>query len=332
MRAMMRCSVLFGLLLLLVPRCADAQGAPGATPQPADQRLIAVGIALRKEGRDAEALAVFEQARTLRRTPRAVIQIALAQQALGRWREAEQGIVEGLREPDDPWIAEHRAYLDESLAAVRAHLATLEVESSVLGAEVWIGGVLAGHAPLDAPVRVAAGDVTVLLRAAGYAEVERTMHAEPGSSVHVVFVLSDRGSQPPYLAPGRPVDVAAPARPASGTRALGWIALAGAGGLAALGGAALLTRELEAQAYNNDAQCTPTATQSRADRCGTDRDIGTAAQTIGIAALAGAGVVGAVSAIVLWTGPRPSPSTHGASLPRLGCAMAGSGVVCRGVF
>src|SRR4030081_1347046 len=92
-----RRALVVGVLFLSTPSIALAQQPPNtATREPTDEALIAQGVALRKEGQDADALAVFERAYALHPSSRAVVQIALAHQALAHWREAERGLIAAL--------------------------------------------------------------------------------------------------------------------------------------------------------------------------------------------------------------------------------------------
>src|SRR6187455_2124299 len=103
-----------------------------------EDALVTAGNELRRKGRDAEALEQFRKAVALRRSPRSLAQAGLAAQAVGLWLEAEASLTEALDAADDPWIGKWREVLDESLRAVRKHLATLVVETHVPGAELWI--------------------------------------------------------------------------------------------------------------------------------------------------------------------------------------------------
>ena len=311
------------------PRIARAQEAssPAAQDGPTDEALLTRGIELRKEGRDAEALAAFERAYALRASSRAIAQIALAHQALGHWLDAERGLIQALRDSGDPWIARQRTHLEEGLATVQAHLAWLDVESNVAGAEVWIGRELRGHLPLDQPIRVVAGEVTVEVRAPGYATAEHTLRTDPSSRVHAVFTLIglSASSFPGKEGPG-PARVPVDARP-SNARTAGRVALAGAGALLLTGSAALVTREWEAEIYDG-AGCAPTHTQSRYDRCPTNRDVGAAAQTIAIVAFAGLGVALAAGGVLLLGNSSPAPARTG----HLRCRFTGAAFDCGATF
>src|SRR5207302_1013397 len=73
--------------------------------------------------------------------------------------------------------------------SVQSHLASLDIQSDVAGAEVWIGGELVGRAPLAAPARVVAGEVTIELRAPGHATQRRTVRVAPGTSTRETFAF-----------------------------------------------------------------------------------------------------------------------------------------------
>jgi hypothetical protein len=92
MRSLRSGAALLGLLSLLRPGTTSAQpgsstDAPSVDAPRSDDELIASGIALRKTGHDAEALAVFQRAYAARPSARAMAQAALAHQALTDWRE-----------------------------------------------------------------------------------------------------------------------------------------------------------------------------------------------------------------------------------------------------
>jgi hypothetical protein len=322
-----QCSLVVGLLVASSPR-AHALDAPGvAAHEPDDDDLIAVGVALRKQGRDEEALAAFERAYALRASARAVAQIALAHQAMAHWLEAERGFEQALAAEADPWIARNRVYLEESLVGVRAHLGWLEVEADVEGAEAWSGAQLLGRLPLASPVRLVAGDLTIEVRAPGRAAIQRTLRVEGNATVHAAFVFA----APPVAPQAAPRTVAAASpraeRSSPWTTSAGWIAAGAAGGLALAGIAGLVTREWEAQIYDDDSRCGPLPGVTRYQRCGTNRDIGSAAQTVAIVAFSGAGVAAVVSGVLLLRAPPQARSAKG-----FGCVLAGPGLLCSSPF
>jgi tetratricopeptide (TPR) repeat protein len=169
------CSLLLLLGLLAAPSIAGAQRGD----------LISQGISLREQGRDEEALALFERAYADTQAPRALAQVALAQQALGRFVEAEANLEQALTSADDAFIRRNREHLEGALGEIRERLGDLTVAGGVDGAEIFIGGQAVGVLPLDAPVRVVAGSVAIEVRAPGYERFIDTVQVRGGSSVTV---------------------------------------------------------------------------------------------------------------------------------------------------
>src|SRR6185295_1879926 len=126
---------------------------------------IAKGIEARERGRDAEALGLFKKAFAIAPTPRARAQVALAEQALGMWADAERDLTAALATAGDAWIAKNRVALDGALATIRRHLGDLEVRGPD-AAEVYLDGLRLGTTP--GPFRVEAGRRTLEVRARGF--------------------------------------------------------------------------------------------------------------------------------------------------------------------
>src|SRR5258708_7230515 len=125
------------VLLAAMPCFGGLVSARSALADPAADVLTAEGVALRRERRDVEALAVFERALAIDASPRTRAQVGLAEQALGFWVEAERDLSTSLS-GSDAWIADHRAQLMTAVDAVRSHLATLDVGANVDAAPLWI--------------------------------------------------------------------------------------------------------------------------------------------------------------------------------------------------
>jgi hypothetical protein len=173
----MRSGLAVGLMLVIV----SAVGSLHAQPSDAGA-LVKHGLVLRRERHDAEALDEFRRAYALDPAPRTLAQIALAEQALGKWADAEADLQKALGAGDDSWIASNRRVLDAGLATIHGHLGGLDVEADVKGAELWVNGARVGSLPLAAPMRVEAGSVVVEVRAEGYATARRITSVEPGGS------------------------------------------------------------------------------------------------------------------------------------------------------
>lgn len=159
--------------------------------------LLERGLDLREQGRDAEALPLFEEAYRLSPTPRALAQIGLVQQALGEWVEAERRLVAALEATSDGWIRRHRKPLSEALAAVRERLGNLQVLGTPAGAEVRFGGRVIGTLPMAVSVRVVAQRGPIVVVAPRHLEMARTVEVKPGGTVVERVALEPEPDTPP---------------------------------------------------------------------------------------------------------------------------------------
>ena len=118
-----RFAILSLTLTLLAPSVARAQTEP--CPDSSVQSLIEQGYRLRQNHRDEEALTTFLCALERERSAEVLAQVALAEQALGRWSSSAQHL-ESVLSMNDPFVEEYRAVLTESLATVERHLTTAQ--------------------------------------------------------------------------------------------------------------------------------------------------------------------------------------------------------------
>ena len=158
------------MLALLVASSAAAQGE-------GSRELLDRALALREQGQDEEALALFRRAHELDPSAQTLGQIALAEQALGRFREAERDLRRAL-EMGGPWVEQYHAALGEALETIRGHLGTLELTGGVDGAEVRVNGEVVGALPL-APFSVEAGVAIVVVSAPGFLPYQRQLEIAP---------------------------------------------------------------------------------------------------------------------------------------------------------
>ena len=222
--------------------------ARASVAQGIDESLVEHGIALRRERRDAEALEQFRKAFQLHPSPRTRAQIALAEQALGQWADAERDLVAALSAVDDAWIAKNGAALQQGLATIRSHVGSLEVQSNVPGAELLVNGIRIGELPMP-PFRVAIGANDVEVRAPHWRPSRRQISVEAEIATRVTVDLAAMeptvAAQTTSTAPREPVAAKPPTSEPGGrpNRLGGWISLAGAGVLLAGGIAAHAARE-----------------------------------------------------------------------------------------
>jgi hypothetical protein len=317
-----------------------ARAAPPAAVTPigsSEEDLINRGIALREARNDAAALDLFRQAYALEKSPRALAQVALAEQALGRWSEAEVDLAQAVARPDDPWIARNKVLLNQALAEIQGHLGSLQLTGGVPGAEVFVNGARAGTLPLAKPLRVNAGKATLEIHAANYLPIARTVIVPKGGLARETVALVAVAAQPP---------LAAAAQPGGGEptphdswpvrRKVGLVFGAAAVVSAAVGTTFLFVRDGRARDFN-DAGC---FTDSLTSDCKPLRDKEETAVTWVVAGMVGAAVLGGVSAyFLLWPSGGDSNHVAGGERPSglLACTptpsiAGGMSLACEGRF
>lgn len=323
-----------GLVAGLVVGLASA---PAVAGEPVDaEALVSKGVALRQEGKDAEALALFRQAYDKAPTARARAQMGLAEQALGMWLKAEEDLKAAI-DSTDPWVERYRDPLDSALRTVRGRLGSLELVVNVPNAEVLVDGAAAAGAA-GRPLRVEAGTRTVVVRAAGFHQVSRSVVVPGGGVARETFDLApDRGEASPGL--GADQGARSPrTEDGSSQRTLGFALLGGSALLLAGGLTSQLIRVGVVNDYNDDRTCLGENVPSQPPDCEDRISAARTWQTLAIVGYAVGGALALSGAVVLFTAP-PRPRASSAKAPeRLppGCAPTvdahGASLVCAGRF
>jgi hypothetical protein len=163
------------------------------------------GVELRRRGEDLHALEEFQRAYALQPSARALAQIGFAEQALGRWRDAEEHLGQALADTqnsdNDGWIRRHREVIERSRALVAGHLGSLEVLGGPEGAELFIDGMAVGRLPLARPLRVDVGRIGVELRADGHLPVSRPATIAAGELARETITLQKIVPPPAAITP-----------------------------------------------------------------------------------------------------------------------------------
>jgi tetratricopeptide repeat protein/PEGA domain-containing protein len=183
---------------------AAVSSSPGRAATFGDQTrpdaLIEQGLALRRQGKPAEALELFQRAHAIAPTPRTYGQMGLAEASLRRYVDADVHLEVSLANPDDPWVIKNRAFLEQALAACKQHIGELVV-SGPAGVEVFVAGNSAGTLPAVPALRLPEGRVSVTASGSGYKPFETTVTIRPGKrtplSVAMVRDESDASATPP---------------------------------------------------------------------------------------------------------------------------------------
>ncbi len=275
---------------------------PAFAESPAEE-AIHHGVELRRERRDAEALAEFRRAYALLPIPRVRAQIGLAEQALGQWLAAEEDLTAAIGAAGDPWIEQNRPVFEPALETIRSHLAAIEVTADAAGAVLRVNGALQGPLPRD--VRVETGEVVLEVSAPDRAPVTRAIDVSAGVLLKESFSLPRVAPPPPPdERPSLPPDPRPPVvrrDPLPPSRAApspwGWVALGGAalslgGGIA--GSIAYLG---DVRQYNDDPRCPHADRPASCDALRTQAGIATG---LAVAGYVASGALAITGAIVLW--------------------------------
>lgn len=279
------------------------------------EALLRRGVALRQRGDDAGALDQFQRARALSDEPRVLAQVALAEQALGRWVDAARDLREAAAHEDDPWIRRNAAALAGARDEIMRHVGGLTVEGPGAQGELRVDDARVAALPMTAPVVVLAGERALEVRREGYSPWARSFTVRPGELNRVEVPAL----QSLVVAPVVPVT---PPRRGQGQRVAGW-SLVGASALGlGVGIYGLVARDNARSAFLQDPTCV-TATPAAA--CADRRSTADTMNAVMIAGFVGAGVLAAVGVTLVLTAPSNRPAVTLACAPGLravGCVVA----------
>lgn len=334
----------------------------GAFASAADyESLMRDAVSKRRAGDDTAALKLFQQAYELNKTAKALAQMGLAEQALGRWGAADKHLRQALETGGtDPWIKKNRAAIGTSLDTIAGHVGQLDVMGQPAGADVRVDGESVGQLPLGHPITVTAGGVAVEVSARGYLPILRSTAVSVGKLTRELFNLQpvapvgDQTSPspvakttPPDAVVVPPARTVSPAGNATGSASSDAPAASTSGGASASGGSSRLPLVLTAAglsvaslafgivehlAWQNKVSsfasmtaCGTTFPDKGGPGCQSLYDDGQSAK---LRAFVGYGLSAAfaATAIVLYV----TDPSHGAEPPRVACApsLGTTGVGC----
>lgn len=292
-----------------------------AAPEGTTESYVEQGLELRRARRDEAALSAFERAYQTDARPMILAQIGLAEQALGRFVEAEQHLTQSLA-TTDAWIDQHRATLEKALSVIAGRLSWLEIAVNAPGAELRVD---AQPRSLDSsPYRLTSGPHTLEVRFASGVTIRRNIELGPGER-RIYQLERPEPTPPPVVArpqpapPPRHLAPPAPPRPAAPRHnvrswAYASATLAGVALLEAV--AASLVRQSYIDDYNSP-ECAP----DRSQRCAAYRR---SANTFGTIAVVGYAVAGAAGLTSFALFAEPWWSRSGAPSASAGLGVSGA--------
>lgn len=302
-------------LLPFVAGILFVAGAARADPASDADALISRGLELREKGKDEEALRLFREAQLKSPSARARAQVALAEQALGLWVQAETDLGAALANDSDAWIAKNRGALDGALAVIRKHIASLEVRGAEK-ADVYIDGVKLGTGA--GPYRVEAGRRQLDVKASGYQTMSRAVEITGGGIARETVTLAVAPMTPTSPTPVPTSGSKADENTGHAQRLVGWVMIGAGVAFLATGGIGLLVRKGYVDDYNSNAACPGQGAKNQPASCQSQIDASHTWQTIGIIGLIGGGVAVAGGAVVIAVSPSSKSSASIACGP-FGC-------------
>lgn len=271
--------------------------------------MIERGLTLREQGKDEEALALFQKAWQTTPSPRAKAQIALAEQALGRWLQAEKDLNAALATASDAWIAKHKTALEGALTTIRSHVGDLVLIGGVQGAEVRVDGLPQGSLPSSAAVRLDVGTHTLEITAQGYYPISQPVTIRSDAPARVSVEMHARSASDPQIVTSNPPtkDDKPPIDPNTGKtqRIIGIIVASSAVIPLGIGLGAIIARGSEVGAYNADPTCPGKEVMPKPPACQSHIDSAGALEAAGIAMFIVAGVVALTGGAIVMASPSP---------------------------
>jgi hypothetical protein len=305
--------------------------AMAASPARADSHddaeadaAIKRGVELRRHAKDQDALEEFRKAYALVKSPRALAQVGLAEQALGRWADAENDLAEAMASKSDPWIRKNLSTLSGAVDVIRNHLGSLDVIGPA-GAELLINGHSAGTLPLAKPVRLPIGSLTIEVRKEGFFPVTRPVSVAAGELTRESVDLQPVPAKPPAIVQGGGIEPPPPPLPpppppddhagGSWQRTLAWIA--GGGAVVGIGVGVvelLIKQSKDSDLKSNNCTINSSTGTASSDMCAS---LATSRDSARIAAIVGfsAGGALAIASALLFVTSSPSSSHASSSSP-----------------
>jgi hypothetical protein len=165
-------SFAFALASILVSASTAYAGTP--------TELVQEGVALREKGDDKGALEKFREADTAAPSGEAKAQMALAEQALGRWSDAELHLKAALEDGTNAFVKRNRKPLEGALETIGKHLATISLVDLPEGALVALDDK--DFAPALPSYRVSNGVHRFRVRKTGFADTPKDVNCDAGQT------------------------------------------------------------------------------------------------------------------------------------------------------
>lgn len=185
-------------LLSLCPLAASAQAPPPASPPAAGasggeaNRHFLRGVELYNESDFNAALIEFRRAYELDPRYQALYNIGETQFQLQDYANALKTLEKYLRDGGAQVSAERRDGVQKEIDKLRTRVATLDVTTSVPGAEITVDDVAFGKTPLSAPLTVSAGRRRLTATLPGRAPLTQIIEVAGGDAKKLALTMPDQ--------------------------------------------------------------------------------------------------------------------------------------------
>ncbi len=300
--------------------CSVAAAVPApALAQPAEHgdradELYKQGVAAFGEGREAEALRLFQEAWALKKGVDIAANLGAVALKLGKPREAAVALSYAIDHFPAAASRDARQTLMERLAEAKRSIGVLTITASVAGATISVDGAAVGKAPLTGPLFLDPGPHEVTAKMEGYddARVSVRLTAGDSTAVELPLVAAGTGNRAPAAEP-------LPVWPAFVLGGLGAVGLGmGVGFLVMSEGA---KAEIEDSACR-DATC-GAAFQDQVDTYDLGRNVAVPSFIVGGVGAVGAVIYGVLVAAGGGSSSEPGPAPRVAFAPILGAGLVG---------
>ncbi len=178
--------------LLTAVTLALALAAPGQCPAQgkteAKQRFQK-GVKLFKKGNHEGALVEFRAAYDAQPHWKVRYNIGMTLYKLDRYVEADVELQAYLLEGGDSVPEKTLTEVQSILYEIQAYIGTVDVSCDVMGAKIYVDGVLAASYPLDQPLRLDVGEYVLELRAEGHDPMSKKVSVPGGKEISVTFTF-----------------------------------------------------------------------------------------------------------------------------------------------
>ena len=147
------------------------------------------GLAFFDAGQNEKALAEFQAAYRLAPHHNVLLNIAITQKAMFRYRDALESLERSLSEGKGKMSRKERREVEKERVAIRALMATVRILTRPDGARVTIDGKSVGKTPFKEPVLLGPGKHTIEVAAPGYKNGEKTVDVSAGDTSELRIAL-----------------------------------------------------------------------------------------------------------------------------------------------